>query len=110
MKLELRLQTIDHYYELEEDREGHKGLDWKAIIGRKTMIKIERDREITGRIITIRMGTHKETIEKTIKIENSKTTNKSNKEIFQKGKVDQMISREGWIGITTPTSKKRSTR
>ena len=95
MKLGLRLQTIDHYYELEEDREGHKGLDWTAIIGRKTMIKkTERVREITGRIITIRMGTHKETIEKTIKIENSKTTNKSNKEIFQKGKVDRMITRE----------------
>ena len=37
------------------------------------------------------MGTHKETIEKIIKIDNSIMTNKSSKETIQKGKIDQMI-------------------
>ena len=90
-KLGLKLQTIDHCYEQEEDREGRKGLDRLVIIDRKTMIVIERNKEMTGGIIIIRMGTHKETIEKIIKIDNSIMTNKSSKETIQKGKIDQMI-------------------
>ena len=69
-------------------------MDLPEIIGRKTTIKIEREKEMTGGAVIIRMGTHKETTERTIKIENSITTSKSNKEIIQKDKVDQMIIRE----------------
>ena len=113
-KPELKQQTTGRYCEPEEDQEGHKGPD-RLVIGRRITNKIEKDREMTGGITTtrmgnykeitevmirienhiiIRMGTHNETTERTIKIENSITTSKSNKEIFQNGKVDQMINRE----------------
>ena len=47
-KLGLRQQTIDRYYEPEEDQEGHKGQARFEIIGRKIMNKIERDRGMKG--------------------------------------------------------------
>ena len=92
-KLGLRQQTIDRYYEPEEDQEGHKGQARFEIIGRKIMNKIERDRGMKGEIITTRMGTYKETMEKMIKIENRIMISKNNKEILQKDKANQMINR-----------------
>ena len=43
-KLGLRQQTIDRYYEPEEDQEGHKGQDRFETTDRIIMNKIERDR------------------------------------------------------------------
>ena len=113
-KLGLRQQTIDRYCEPEEDQEGLKEPE-RLVIGMRIMNKIEKDREMTGGTtitrtgiykettekmiktenhIIIRMGTHNETTERTIKIENSITTSKSNKEIYQNGKVGKKINRE----------------
>ena len=93
-KLGLRQQTIDRYCEPEEDQGEHKGQDRLKIIDRKVMNKIEKDRGMTGGTITTRTGIYKETTEKMIKIENQITTSKNNKEILQKDKDTQMISRE----------------
>ena len=93
-KLGLRQQTIDRYCEPEEDQGGHKGQDRLEIIDRKVMNKIEMDRGMTEGITTTSLGIYKETTEKMIKIENHITISKNNKEILQKDKDNQMISRE----------------